>query len=119
MKTNFYIAPSLYESVLDILNETHFVETKGNLSDFIFLHDDIWLSDTAVIENVSLIYGLWEIELVFVLHTNYLKFIKRKIVSSYCRNKALLTASLMRRLAAKDQRGTLVVDTNRIEWCNN
>lgn len=118
-KTIFHIDTKLYENVLNLINEQHFVEQKGNIKDFSFLYDDAWLYDTAVIDNLVYNYGQWDVELVFVQYNNPLKLLKRKIVSYSDKRKATLTASLMRRMAAKDQRGTLTVDVSRINMIYN
>ncbi len=81
MKTPFIIDPKLYEMSLDLLNDLHFIESKGKLVDFSFFNDDKWLSETAVIENLAKVAGQWDIELLFAMHNNPLKFIKRFIVS--------------------------------------
>jgi hypothetical protein len=119
MKTPFFIDPKLYEKSLDLLNDLHFVESKGKLVDFSFFNDDKWLSETAVIENLAKVAGQWDIELLFAMHNNPLKFIKRFIVSYSCPRKATLFASIMRRQAAKDQRGTLAVDFEGIQISEN
>lgn len=119
MDSTFNIDTKLYESVLDLLNDLHITESKGNITDFRFYFDDLWLSDTAVIENLAYVSGQWDVELLFALHTNPLRFIKRQITSYSCLKKATLTASLMRRLAAKDQRGTLTVDLKDLSICCN
>lgn len=119
MDSSFNIDSNLYESVLDLLNDLHIVESKGNIADFKFYFDDLWLSDTAVIENLAYVCGQWDIELLFALHNNPLKFIKRQITSFSCHKKATLTATLMRRLAAKDQRGTLTIDSKNLSICCN
>ncbi|KPM49728.1 hypothetical protein [Jiulongibacter sediminis] len=115
MRPSFHIDPKLYDELLESLNEMHFTESRGNITDFNIYFDDLWLSDTAVVENLSLVQGMWDIQLLFALSNNPLRFIKRSIVSSPDKKRATLTASLMRRLAAKDQRGTLCI---RIEDLN-
>ncbi|AFK03947.1 hypothetical protein Emtol_2812 [Emticicia oligotrophica DSM 17448] len=109
----------MYNSLLELLNDTYFIDTKGNIQDFQFYHDDHWLSDSAVIDNLIYKRGEWNIELLFALHTNPLKFIKRQIMSYSCPKKATLSASLMRRMAAKDQRGTLEVKVENFNICTN
>lgn len=119
MKTPFNLDTKLYEKSLDLLNDLHFLERKGELSDFGFFNDDKWLSETAVIDNLAKVDGQWDIELLFAMHNNPLKFIKRFIVSYSCPRKANLYASIMRRQAAKDQRGTLEVDFKGIQISEN
>lgn len=119
MVSTFKIDDNIYNSLLELLNDAYFVDTQGNINDFKFYHDDHWLSDSAVIDHLTYKKGEWNIELIFALHTNPLKFIKRQIVSYSCKKKAELTASLMRRMAAKDQRGTLEVTIKNLEICQN
>lgn len=115
----YKIDENVYNSLLELLNDAYFVDSKGNFTDFQFYHDDHWLSDSAVIDNLIYKRGEWNIELVFALHTNPLKFIKRQIMSYSCPKKATLSASLMRRMAAKDQRGTLEVKVEDFKICCN
>ncbi len=119
MHSLFKVDEKTYNKLLELLNDSYFTETKGNIQDFSFYHDDNWLSDTAVIENLTRFRGEWLVELLFALHNNPLKFIKRQIVSVPCPKRATLTASLMRRLAAKDQRGTLTVKIENFEFSVN
>lgn len=119
MISSFKIDEKIYNSLLELLNDAYFIDSKGNITDFQFYHDDHWLSDSAVIDNLIYKKGEWSIELLFALHTNPLKFIKRQIVSYSCPKKANLSASLMRRMAAKDQRGTLGVKIDDFDVCQN
>lgn len=119
MLSVFKIDEKIYNDLLELLNDAYFVDSKGNINDFKFYHDDHWLSDSAVIDNLNYKKGEWNIELLFALHTNPLKFIKRQIVSYSCPKKANLSASLMRRMAAKDQRGTLEIDIKDFKICQN
>ena len=88
---------------------------NGTDKDVLFIDDDYWLQDTAVIENVEKRRGEWNIYLVFAHSRTPLKFIKRKIVNFACPKRAALAAHYMRRLAAKDQRGTLIVKNELFE----
>jgi hypothetical protein len=56
---------------------------------------------------------------VFASSENYKKFIVRRITSYTCPKKAALASSLMRRIAAKDQRGTILVNTDGLLISNN
>jgi hypothetical protein len=119
MAASFKIDEKIYNKLLELLNDAYFIDSKGNINDFQFYHDDHWLSDSAVIDNLIYKKGEWNIELVFALHNNPLKFIKRQIVSYSCPKKANLSASLMRRMAAKDQRGTLEIKADDFKICHN
>ncbi len=115
----FNLDDSAYNELLNLLNNQHFTEKPGSESDMDFLSDDWWLRDTAVIENVVKREGMWEIQLVFAHYQEPCKLIKRVISRHTCKNKAELSAWYMRRLAAKDQRGTLKVDIDDFKLCNS
>ena len=114
----FRLDDLIYNDVLDLLNNQHFIEKPGVQSDMAFLSDDWWLRDTAVMERIVKREGMWEIQLVFAHFQNPNKLIKRVISRHPCKQKAILHASYMRRLAAKDQRGTLEVDINDFNLCD-
>lgn len=101
-----------YAELLAMLNNLHLTEKSGADHDLRFIYEDWWLGDTAVIENLSLVQGAWEIRLLFAHHKHPMKFLQRCIVSYSSKQKAELTAFYMRRLAAKDQRGTLTININ-------
>jgi hypothetical protein len=110
MKPFFNMDDDVYQSLLDALNNQHFTDKSGDASDMDFIKEDLWLSDTAVIDILRRREGLWEIHLLFVHHQQPLKFLSRRISGHSCPKKATLMAFYMRRMAAKDQRGTLKVD---------
>jgi len=117
--TNCYIDNKAYNELLNLLNNQHFVEKGGTSSDMEFLSDDWWLRDTAVVENIVKRKGMWEIQLVFAHYKQPEKLIKRIISSFPSKEKAELNAWYMRRLAAKDQRGTLKVKLADFKICDN
>ncbi len=98
-----------YSVMLDSINVFYTCNKPGCAIDIDFIKDDYWLQNTAVIENVEKRKGCWEISLVFAHHLYPFKFIKRNITKFSCFKKATFTAQYMRRVAAKDQRGTLTV----------
>lgn len=110
MKQSFNITESAYQDVLASLNSLHFTDKLGKTSDLSFIYDDEWLSNTAVIDRLMLRKGSWEVHLLFAHYQQPMKFICRYITSNPTKNRANLMANYMRRLAAKDQRGTLSVD---------
>jgi hypothetical protein len=119
MKLPFRIDSATYAQLMKGLNEFHFVEKKGNSSDFKLFFDDLWLVDTAVIDDLHKHKGEWAVSLIFASVYNPLKFIKRYIVSHPCPKRAAQKAYFMRRLAAKDQRGTLIVNDELLNLCQN
>lgn len=96
--------------MLRALGAVHQTNTLAKPEDMAFVKDDFWLPDTAVIEVLVKRQGAWEIHLLFAHSSSPFTFLCRRITAMSCKKKAELTASLMRRLAAKDQRGTLRVD---------
>ncbi len=116
---NFRLDQAAYNEMLNLLNNQHFTEQPGMPSDMDFLSDDWWLRDTAVIENIVRREGMWEIQLVFAHYLEPHKLIKRVISRHSCKDKAELSACYMRRLAAKDQRGTLKVNIEDFRLCSS
>ncbi len=110
MKSSFSMPSELYAKMLDELSNLFFTEKLGLDSDMNFYRDDFWLSDTAVIELLQFRKGSWDVTLLFAHHKTPLKFLSRRITSHSCPKRARTVAFYMRRLAAKDQRGTLSVD---------
>lgn len=92
---------------------------KGESKDLDFLHEDLWLQDTAVFDRVVKLNGTWQVFLVFVHYKNPLLLIKRFIKTQISSRKANMDAVYMRRLAAKDQRGTLEVEADAMNVCAN
>ena len=117
--SHFQMAEKAYEEVLNLLNNQHFVEKGGCSEDMLFLSEDWWLRDTAVIENIVKRAGMWEIQLVFAHYQQPHQLIKRIISRFSSKQKAKLYAHYMRRLAAKDQRGTLKVDISEFRLCKS
>jgi len=114
MSVKLQLDDDAYSSMLDSINTFYTTNTAAFNIDIQFINDDFWLQNTAVIENIEKRKGCWQIFLVFAHHLQPLKFIKRSITHFSCLKKATLTAHYMRRIAAKDQRGTLVVNESCI-----
>ena len=101
------------------LAELNEVERKGSLVDFAPFCEDRWLADTAVIEDVARVRGEWRVALVFAHVRNPLRLIRRFITAYSSGRRATLQGYYMRRLAARDQRGTLTVSVEQLELCLN
>jgi len=119
MKPRFNIDTKAYDALLEGLNEQYFVEKRGDRSDFRLYFDDLWLADTAVIDDVHRSRGAWAVDLIFASIHNPLKFIKRHITVHSCPKRAAQQGEFMRRVAAKDQRGTLSVNIRTLQLCKN
>ncbi|TAD81473.1 MAG: hypothetical protein EAY75_17740 [Bacteroidetes bacterium] len=100
---------TVYSALLDTINNLQFEEKPGKGADLLFITDEFWLQDTAVIDHVCCRRGMHGVSLVFAHHLNPYKFICRRIVAYADVKKAAVSAHYMRRQAAKDQRGTLSV----------
>jgi hypothetical protein len=108
-----------YNVMLSFLDNLHFTEKPAAEEDMLFLKNDWWLADTAVIDTINLKRGGWEVYLTFANYRKPLQLIVRMIVRCYSEGKAKTAAHYMRRQAAKDQRGTLFVALRDLNLCIN
>lgn len=88
---------------------------KAGVSDISFIRDERWISETSVIEQIVQRKGTWHIDLLFAYQKEPLKFIIRKISSHTSYKQAALLGSIFRRQAAKDQRGTIMLDVDVLQ----
>lgn len=114
-----YLDKKSYENLMDFMNLQQSTDQKGDSPDFNLFYKDEWLMNSAVIDNIVLRNGNWDIYLVFAHVDNPFKIIKKKITKCFSLQKAIFTANHMRRLAAKDQRGTLTVDPHSFKTWDN
>ncbi len=106
----FSLSKEMYAQMLDGLNNLYFSDKLGFSNDLKFIANDYWLGDTAVIEQLQLRKGLWEVNLIFAYPSAPTRFLKRRITAHASPQRAAQMAFYMRRLAAKDQRGTISVN---------
>ncbi len=116
---SFHLDHLAYEEVLNLLNNQHFTEKPGDASDTNFLCDDWWLRDAVVIDHLVRREGLWEVQLVFAYYKEPLQLIIRPISRHASKKSAQLSAYYMRRLASKDQRGTLNLQRQAFKFCKS
>lgn len=109
MRSKFSLSKEVYAQMLDALNNLYFSDKLGFSADLKFIADDFWLSDTAVIEQLHLRKGMWEVHLIFAYPAAPTRFLKRRITAHANSKRAEQMAFYMRRLAAKDQRGTITL----------
>lgn len=114
-----YIDATCYEGLMDFMNQQENDDVHGEFIDLDLFYNDQWLLDSAVIDRVVPRQGNWIIYLVFAYAKFPLRLIKRKITKCNTLDKARITAEYMRRLAAKDQRGTLQVREADFTQCLN
>lgn len=115
----YFLDSQLYNTLLQYLNNQHFIDKVGLPIDCKFLYQDQWLRDTAVIEQVVKRNGMWEIHLIFAHYQNPNLLIKRVITKVSNLKKAEQQGHYMKRLAAKDQRGTLKISLADFNLCSN
>jgi hypothetical protein len=109
-KGKAYIDYETYTELLKGLNALSLYDgLVANKYDLDFIKEEDWLSETAVIEYVSKRQGTYCIDLLFAHYKDPLKLIIRKITSFANLKKAEVYASIFRRQAAKDQRGTIEI----------
>ena len=118
-KPGVYIDKKCHESLMSYLDLQQTMDLKGSFTDLDLFYKDEWLLDSAVIENVSKRNGNWDVYLVFAHVDNPLKLIKRRITRYVSLEKAELAANYMRRLAAKDARGTLKIERSKFLSIDN
>ena len=108
-----------YNSMLTFLDNQHFTEKPAAEEDMLFLKNDWWLANTAVIDTINFRKGGWEVFLTFANYKKPLQLIVRMIVRCFSEGKAKTAAHYMRKQAAKDQRGTLFVALRDLNLCIN
>ncbi len=81
-------------------------EVVGEKVDLSFMDQGAWLKDSAVIDRIDKVKNGWAVKLVFAHPTEINTFLMKTIRVSPTLEKARLTATLMRKTAAKDPRGT-------------
>lgn len=88
-------------------------------SDLLFKESDTWLSDSAVIDIILKRNEQWVVGLIFAHPTKPSDFIIRYMRTCPTLRSAEITASHMRRLAAKDPRGTVTISIDNFSPSQN
>ncbi|UFH53340.1 hypothetical protein [Spirosoma sp. KNUC1025] len=83
------------------MNNLYFTDISGNSSDFNFYQQRDWMSESAVIDNLTYRRGEWKVELIYANKLNPLQFIKRTLSSHSCLRQAAQRAYHMRQMATK------------------
>lgn len=115
MNPTVHLDPGAAATARQALNAL--ADRRGLEADFGLLTNDQWLTDTAVVERVTRSRGEWRVELVFACVHAPLRLLVRHITSHATAQRAQQQAHYMRRLAAKDQRGTLRVSVQQLTYC--
>lgn len=111
--------PGTYSLLLNYKQSSQDTGKKAPSKDLAFLAEDLWLQDTIVYDWVVNLNGNWQIFLVFVYHQDPFLLIKRFVKSHISEKRARMDGHYMRRVAAKDQRGTLSMEKQRLNICPN
>lgn len=120
MKNNPILDYKMYTWLLKSINQISLYEDRlGHESEFKFLRSDAWLGDTAVIDRMIYRKGQYRIDLVFAHHKQPLKLLIRNITIQPDRKKAEIMSQIFRRQAAKDQRGTLMIQEELLNLSYN
>lgn len=94
-------------------------ETLGGRKDFAFMKEDEWLKDSAVLDRIESYKGQWSVSLVFADPARKNTFIIRPMRNCPTYSKAVITAGYMKRVAAKDPRGTITIDPGSYDLSSN
>ncbi len=119
MNKRVYIEKKLEDAIENYFSIHAYLDKKGGREDIKFTREAKWVKDSAVIENVFYKNGMWQINLLFAHYKDPLQFIIRKITSCASEKKATLAGYLFKKNAAKDQRGTLVINEKDFKFCEN
>ncbi len=104
---NYYLQNKLYQDAIGASEEINFIKQAN------------WVKDSAVIDKINYIKGIWRISLLFAHYKDPLQFIIRHITNCHSEQKATISAYLFRKNAAKDQRGTLEISPLNFTFCKN
>ena len=108
-----------YNAMLGLIQSQQETDKPAGKDDLLFLKDDSWLGDTAVIDVICYKKGAWEVYLTFAHYKKPLQLLVRKIITCFSEEKAKTAAFYMRRQAAKDKRGTLEITLADFNLCIN
>ncbi|MEM6629233.1 MAG: hypothetical protein AAF694_06150 [Bacteroidota bacterium] len=111
--------PGAYSLLLNYKQSSQNTGKKAVSEDLEFLAEDLWLQDTVVFDWVVKLNGSWQIFLVFVYSKDPFLLIKRFVKSHISEKRARLEGHYMKRVAAKDQRGNLLVEQQKLNICPN
>jgi len=111
MKKSPILDYDVYQWMLKGINQNALFDDRiGDESEFHFLRSNHWLLDAAVVDRINFRKGQFRIDLVFAHQKQPLKLLVRHITVHSDRKKAAIMSQLFRRQAAKDQRGTIIID---------
>ena len=97
----------------------HISGRQGQLSDLGCLQEEAWLLDAAVRYHIALRRGRYWVSLVYIDTGNPFRIRIRQIDHYPTLRKAEQYAELLKRGVQRDQRGTLKVNTDAFDICNN
>ena len=119
MNSNSKLSAEVLSAMNNFLENEKYIGTIAHPKDIFFINDGSWLKDTAVIDMVIPKNGAWDVTLVFAHYKNPFQLLIRNITTCFSKQKALASAFYMRKEAAKDRRGTLIISIDELNLCNN
>lgn len=99
--------------------ENHSYQQQGTYADLYFLDEDRWLSNTAVLYDISLQAGRYWVKMIYIAHDNLFRFRIRQIDHYPSLLKAQQFAQIFLRGIRRDPRGTFKIDTDAFDLCSN
>lgn len=94
-------------------------EKPGLPIDLKLLMEDRWLADTEVRYFIQKRKSLWHLSMLYISIYDPLKLICRKIDFYHSEHKALTFAQIFQRGIRKDARGTLKINKDAFNFCDN
>ncbi|MCU0450980.1 MAG: hypothetical protein MUC97_14270 [Bernardetiaceae bacterium] len=104
-----------YNALLTWVDQLPLAEKAAQANDLAGLEKDAWLADSAVVAHSVRCQGAWEVRLLFANPSPPYRLLQKTIARYSCPRRAALTAELMRRQAAKDQRGTIKINPPELD----
>jgi len=119
MSNRHKISQRVLSAMNHFLDNEKYINQPARSIDMLFIKDGSWLKDAAVIDTINNMHGAWDVYLVFAHYKNPLQLIVRNITRCFSKQKAQAAAFYIRKEAAKDRRGTLMVSINDLHLCSN
>ena len=94
-------------------------EVPGQLADMQLLKEDGWLMNTEVRYFLRVWKNRWHLTMIYIALDDPMKLICRRIDDYSSEKKALTFAKILQRGIRKDARGTLKINRDAFNICNN
>lgn len=115
MKSHSIVSLETYQWLLGSINNVVcYSNSLAKEYEMDFIKDNSWYSETVVTERIVKRKGQWHVDLVFAYYKDPFRLLVRNITHCISYDKAKITGNIMKKQAAKDQRGTLSVNQELI-----